>query len=148
MELGRTLSEVDIKRGLQELNSGIHFDMGGKLNLPHPNQNIWQGIFYNGRHMCSMDRDAGGAMIPEFRVWAQKRGWDPVNKKIVWVKDYLLRLGWRETFWVLGRKQIPGVTPETLAKKFGYEHKYFHGDVPEIMNDHKAHQPKIIGASW
>ena len=148
MELGKSMREADIKKGLRELNPGIHFDMGGKLNLPHPKQNIIQGVFYNGRHMCSMDREAGGAPIPEFRIWSLKKGWDPKEKKIAMVKDQLLRIGWRETFYFLGGKKIPGVTHESLAKKFGYEHKYFHGTTPEILNDHKAHQPKIIGASW
>ena len=148
MQLGQAMREADIKKGLQELNSGIHFDMGGKLNLPHPKQNICQGIFHNGRHLCSMDREAGGAAIPEFAMWAQRRGWDKEAKKIVWVKDYLIRIGWRETFLVLARKKIRGITPESLAMKFKYDIKYFHGDIPEIMNNHKAHQSQIIGASW
>lgn len=59
------MGEVDVKRGLQELNPDLHFDMGTALNQWHPHQAIRQGVFYAGRHVCSMDRGS----LPEYKIW-------------------------------------------------------------------------------
>lgn len=64
-DFGKQLNEVDIKRGLQELNADIHFDMGTNFNQWHPYQSTRQGVFYKGTHVCSMDR----GLIPEYKVW-------------------------------------------------------------------------------
>ena len=69
---GHTISQVDAERGLRELNPGFHFDMGVKLGLGesasgiHPMQDIRQGVYFQGRHVCSMDR----GVIPEFKLWS------------------------------------------------------------------------------
>jgi hypothetical protein len=62
---GKSLHEGTIKKGLRELNSEIHFDMGTALNQWHPMQSTRQGVFYKGHHICSMDRE----MVPEYKVW-------------------------------------------------------------------------------
>ena len=69
---GQTLSQVNVERGLRELNAGFHFDMGVKLGLGethngiHPMQDIRQGVYFTGRHICSMDR----GVLPEFKLWS------------------------------------------------------------------------------
>ena len=70
-DYGDCLDSVTVEAGLSDLCPGIHFDMGGKLNLDHPYIESRQGVFYQGRHICSMDR----GMIPEFKVWTVKDDW-------------------------------------------------------------------------
>jgi hypothetical protein len=64
-DFGQSLDSETIKKGLKELCSDLHFDMGTNLNHWHPMQDTRQGVFHNGRHICSMDR----GMCPEFKVW-------------------------------------------------------------------------------
>jgi hypothetical protein len=64
-DFGQSLDSETIKKGLRELCSDLHFDMGTNLNHWHPMQDTRQGVFHNGRHICSMDR----GMCPEFKVW-------------------------------------------------------------------------------
>lgn len=62
---GHQLNSADVERGLRDLNPGFHFDMGTALGQVHPYQATRQGVFFDGRHICSMDRGT----IPEFKVW-------------------------------------------------------------------------------
>jgi len=64
-ELGKPLHESTIKAGLRELNPGMHFDLGAAIGQWHPYIGKRQGVFYQGAHICSMDR----GMIPEFKAW-------------------------------------------------------------------------------
>jgi hypothetical protein len=64
-DYGQSLDSETIKVGLCELNSGIHFDLGPKHNKWHPYEETRQGVYHNGRHICSMDR----GVVPEFKVW-------------------------------------------------------------------------------
>ena len=64
-ELGKPLHEATIKKGLRELNPGMHFDLGVALSQWHPYIERRQGVFYQGAHICSMDR----GMIPEYKAW-------------------------------------------------------------------------------
>lgn len=167
-EFGRTLDAAVIERGLRELNPGIHFDMGTKLNQWHPYQSTRQGVFYNGNHICSMDR----GLVPEYKQWSVERGyvnvdrseWDNEEVRLFWevvpswtpgyvdlcvdtlkgkLDDYSIRadghlihligrkvvqrpgrivfVGWRHTFARLVAKNIPNVTLDTLAAKFGVD---------------------------
>jgi hypothetical protein len=133
MDLGFGISEHAIKKGLKELNSNIHFDMGGKLNLLHPNMAIWQGVFYNGAHLTSMDRDTN-MPIPEYKTWTTKR----IYKDHEWitVRDRLVRIGWRDTFENLIRYRVPGITRDSLAAKFNVPIKFFTGEKSVIEVAH------------
>ena len=64
-DLGKPLHESTIKAGLRELNPGMHFDLAAAIDQWHPYIHTRQGVYYQGRHICSMDR----GMIPEFKAW-------------------------------------------------------------------------------
>lgn len=86
---GRTIDSSVIQQGLRELNPGIHFDMGAKLGLEHPYQAIRQGVFYEGRHLCSMDR----GLVPEYKQWQCAETWAPCGLSD-WDKDDSVKLSW------------------------------------------------------
>ena len=65
-EHGTTLDSATVERGLKELCPSLHFDMGAKLGIWHPKIQDRQGVFYNGGHICSMDR----GVIPEYKLWS------------------------------------------------------------------------------
>ena len=69
-DFGKVIQESTIKTGLRELQPGIHFDMGTNLGQWLPKQDKRQGIFYDGKHICSMDRGP----VSEFTVWEQVPG--------------------------------------------------------------------------
>jgi len=119
-DFGRMISSFDIEKGLKELNPGLHFDMGGKINLSHPRIDEWQGVFYNGRHICSMSREA----VPEFDVW-----W---MHKITGERMYIKQIGWRGTFEILVRKRIPGINWDSLRAKFGVDRKNHHEHISTL----------------
>lgn len=117
--LGHQLHEVDIKRGLRELDAGFNFDMGANLNIVHPMMNVRQGVFYNGRHIAPMDR----GMVPEHNITVRDNSRPSNRNDIVW------RVGWRNLFertigrGILTRQQISGkfslpVTFFTDRKRF------------------------------
>lgn len=113
-DAGVPMSEDKIKKGLRELNSSIHFDVGGRKDIYHPNIENWQGIFYNLKHLGAMDR----GVVPEYTVWhVNKRG----------EVTQIDKIGWRLTFENLVRHRIPNITWETLCQKFGVEYKEFKG---------------------
>ena len=64
-EMGRMIQESTLKRALKTLHPGFHFDVGGNLDMDHPYIGQRQGVYFNGRHICSMDRGS----IPEAKVW-------------------------------------------------------------------------------
>lgn len=127
-DFGRQMSEHVIKKGLTELNPCIHFDMGARLGIQHPMMNIRQPVFYNGRHICSMDR----GMIPEYQVCGMADRYDPETRTKTKVKSIVMRVGWRHTFEKLIKAQIPNVTRETLAKKFNVPIKFWTGEKETI----------------
>jgi hypothetical protein len=116
---GFYLNEADIKKGLQEINPDIHFDMGGNLNLYHPSIERWQGVFHNGRHICSMDR----GVIPEYDCWGMNKHGQKVK---------IMRIGWRSTFHLLVKKRVPNVTWDALCLKFKVDYKHFKGNAFEM----------------
>ena len=131
--LGQSIDEVTLKKGLMELNPGIHFDVGGNLDLIHPMRDIRQGVWYNGRHMAPMDR----GMIPEFKVWAcrEQKYFDEagtLQKRMI--RTHILRIGWQHTFDRLIRRGIPGVTRESLSKKFNLPIKFYLGSLGDIQS--------------
>lgn len=117
---GETLDEFHIKKTLRSMNPGMHFDMGACLNLYHPRMDEWQGVFYNGEHICAMDR----GVIPEYDIWRL----DPkTNERI-----YVLRIGWRSTFELIVRKRLPRITWESLCRAFRVDMKRYDGEVMEL----------------
>jgi hypothetical protein len=86
-DTGHELNSVDIERGLRELNSDMHFDLAAKIDQKHPYIGERQGVYYNGNHICSMDR----GVSPEFKVWTMVRrpvevGWSEADKDDVSVQ--------------------------------------------------------------
>ena len=81
--LGRLMPEERVKRGLQEINKDIFFDIASKLNLSQPFMDYHQGVYFNGRpvgkkYVCPMDR--GGPLngvLSEAPVWSCM--WDMVE---------------------------------------------------------------------
>lgn len=69
MREGRSFDSAALEQGLRELCPGLHFDMGARLGLPHPLIQDRQGVFYDGRHICSMDR----GIVPEKKQWTVVR---------------------------------------------------------------------------
>lgn len=73
MQEGRSFDSATLEQGLRELCPALHFDMGSKLGLPHPFIQDRQGVFYDGRHICSMDR----GIVPEKKQWTVVTVWSP-----------------------------------------------------------------------
>lgn len=74
-DFGRFVPEAKLKAALKSLNPGFHFDVGGNLDMPHPQMSIRQGVYFNGQHVCSMDR----GNIPEYKVWMLEPGVEDVS---------------------------------------------------------------------
>ena len=72
---GKTLDSFTVEKGLRELNADMHFDLAAAIGQVHPYINQRQGVYYKGRHLCSMDRGT----IPEFKVWTMKEADDNVQ---------------------------------------------------------------------
>jgi hypothetical protein len=73
-DFGRFLPEARLKAVLKGLNPGFHFDVGGNLDFPHPMMEKRQGVWFNGHHICSMDR----GNIPEYKIWMLDDGVEDV----------------------------------------------------------------------
>ena len=145
--LGEAFSEITLKAALLRLNPDIHFDVGGNLNIWHPYKEGKQGVYYRGRHLCSMDR----GNIPQAPIWSTiKKGervhvsdmsWaelqDPFSMQEIeylvdgtqrkteyyfvkrQVKDRLLWIGWQATLRKICNSNIPGVTASSLGAELG-----------------------------
>jgi hypothetical protein len=74
-EFGRFIPEVKLKAALTGLNPGFHFDVGGNLDMPHPQMATRQGVYFNGQHICSMDR----GNLPEYKIWMLEPGVEDVD---------------------------------------------------------------------
>lgn len=72
---GQTFDAAVIEAGLRRLQPDMHFDMGPKLGMYHPWQTVRQGVYYLGRHICSMDR----GRVPEYKVWSVAEHEVPVS---------------------------------------------------------------------
>lgn len=77
--LGHAIDSATMEKGLRELCPGIHFDMPNKISEAHfvlnaPDREAInlkrQGIYYNGRYICAMDRP----ISPEYKVWTEEEG--------------------------------------------------------------------------
>lgn len=104
--LGHRIHEVDIKRGLQELNPGVNFDMGAKLGIDHPHMNVRQGVFLRGKHVGSLDR----GLVPEHQIVVRDASREDHRGDATW------REGWRRLFEKLIKKGV--VTRRQLSDKF------------------------------
>jgi len=74
-DFGRFIPEQRLKTALQSLNPGFHFDVGGNLEYPHPQMEKRQGVWFNGNHICSMDR----GNLPEYKIWMLEPGVQDVS---------------------------------------------------------------------
>lgn len=168
IDLGRSIDSAIIERGLRELCPSLDFDLAGRKDQLHPYINDRQGVYYDGRHICSLDR----GVVPEFKIWDVKRTvfpveWWEADKDDVSIQfksllksdpDYeemmakaargndpgvvkrtdgtvircipvahrparhrVIRVGWRHTFERILAFGVPGVTRESLSKKFGID---------------------------
>jgi len=110
---GETMHEDRLKDGLKSLNPDIHFDMGGNLDIYHPRIDDWQGVFVNGRHICSMGRGT----LPEYDVWHLDNEGE---------RTHILQIGWRSTMQAMVNK-VDNITWDNLCFVFGIEYKKFNG---------------------
>lgn len=145
--LGTTLNELILKSVLIRLNPGIHFDVGGNLNIWHPWQEGKQGVWFRGKHLCSMDR----GQIPQAPIWSTKTEFQRVlmsectfgelqqpmmsheveyltdgterDTGYVFIqreeRDRLLWIGWQATLRKIINKDLPGITAATLTEELG-----------------------------
>ena len=123
---GQTMHESDLKAGLLKLNSSLQFDPGGRLDLNHPFIDSRQGVFYNNRHICSMER----GIIPEFNVWGvvtYKDAFGEEHKR----RSHIVKVGWRHTLQVMVDRGVPNVTWPRLSLVLGVLQKDFVGDPME-----------------
>lgn len=120
-DFGQSIHETKIKAGLQEINPLLSFDVGGNLGIFHPKMGRFQGVFLNGKHICSMSRE----MVPEFNVWKQL-----VHPDGTPYRSHVIMVGWRTTFERLVRKGV--VTWDQIQKQFGVERKNFTGNIAEL----------------
>jgi hypothetical protein len=73
-DLGQPISYETLTKGLKELCPGLHFDMAGALGMWHPLIGFRAGVFYEGAHVCSIDR----GMVPEYKLWSMKEQLVPI----------------------------------------------------------------------
>jgi len=145
---GYCIDEVVFKRGLQEMNPDIHFDLGGNHDIFHPGILERQGVFLNGKHICSMDR----GVLPEFSIYDLKMATVKVpissispgqvavpvelGGDMAWVqrpvRHRVLRVGWRHTIEKLIKNRVAGVTRKAVSEKFNVPLLYFQGNVNEL----------------
>lgn len=177
-DFGQPLSYEAVTKGLKELCPDIHFDLSGCTGQWHPMIGSRAGVFYLGRHMCSIDR----GMIPEYKVWSMREqpvqvpvseahsrelpiqwaeiepgsefydmGMDKARQKddnwfydeargklirymaydMQMARDRVMRVGWRHTFERLVAWGLPGITRESLGKKFRIDMLKFPAGAPE-----------------
>jgi hypothetical protein len=126
-EFGNALHESVVKKALQELNPGFHFDMGAALNLWHPRITEWQGVFVDGRHVSTLQRGT----CPEFTIYKVREQPDPQGR-MVKVRGEVLFIGWRNTLERIVRERVNGVTWESLCGKLDIDRKVFTGDPREL----------------
>jgi len=145
---GNCIDEVVFKNGLKELNPDLHFDLGGAHDIWHPGISERQGVFLNGRHICSMDRGS----LPEFSIYDMKLAAIEVpisdihpsevavpislNGDTAYVrrpvKNRTLRVGWRHTVERLIQRRVPGITRKAVSEKFNVPMLYFGGKTNEL----------------
>lgn len=65
-DTGKVLDSAAIVTGLQELNKDLHFDLAAAIGQQHPYINDRQGVYFYGKHLCSMDR----GLVPEYKLYS------------------------------------------------------------------------------
>lgn len=123
VDRGHQLSEHVIKVGLRALNPDITIDPASNLGYLHPNLDRWQGVWYNGIHVCSMGRGNQDGMVPEYHVWALVKKDDGTLRK-----SHYDNIGWRHTFHELVKAKINGVTWPELCRIFQVPYKEYRGE--------------------
>ncbi len=122
-DFGHVMQEPAMRQGLQELNSDFTFDIVGNMGFIHPRMGNLMGVFHNQRHVCTISR----GQIPEYDVYGVVTL--PNGGK---ERGPCVKAGWRSAFQKIVNKRIPGVTWESLCRKFGVEYKHFVGKPEEL----------------
>jgi len=82
LNLGRSLTDSDIRAGLFEMNPSISFDAA--INRPSEYRFVLKGdnmtdvrggIFYNGMYVCAYDR----GVVPELPIWSMTDGIEEIR---------------------------------------------------------------------
>ena len=140
MDLGHQLDETELKQGLRELNSDIHFDLGSRHDLDHPSINLHQAVHYREKHLTTISRNTSECLIPEYTVWQMVRVWVPERHGYGWGRHRALRYGWRVLFEELIKAEVPGLTRASLAAKFGVPYR----DRQSVLDIEKKYPPKVF----
>jgi hypothetical protein len=74
-EFGKAIAHETLRKGMLELCPDLQFDIAGAHGLIHPYIAERVGVFYNGIHICAMDR----GMVPEFKIWTVKKALVPIS---------------------------------------------------------------------
>lgn len=147
--LGRMILEAQLKAALVACNPLFFFDVGGRLNIPHPFMNYRQGVFFDGwpaggKHVCSLDRGwPMEGMVPEVPVYSTVRDlvelpadsldplaediWMPLLHRPGWVqvnrevRSDVILCGWRHTLEKVIAAKIEGATRGDIGAKLGIE---------------------------
>ncbi|RLB37674.1 MAG: hypothetical protein DRH30_12780 [Deltaproteobacteria bacterium] len=127
LERGEKMNVHRIKRTLQSLNIGIHFDILGKQDIGAPNRDKWMGVFYRGRHVGTLDRGIEGN-APEFNTYEMKKVPRGKPEEI----DYCEHVGWRTTFEKLAVSNIPNVDWGTICRAFNIDYKRVRGHASSL----------------
>ena len=137
----RSLDSAVVVSRLEDKIPGIRADIGGKTNRWHPGIGDFQGLYYNDRHICSMDR----GRMPMWPIWSTTQGdvqvpidyalahddfpvvesydgstyWDDSYMASVQrpVLDDVTRIGWAEVFYQLIKRGY--VTKQWIEAMFG-----------------------------
>jgi len=140
MSFGKLIDAAIIERGLIELNPDIHLDAATKHGEWHPHQNLRQGVFWHGQHICSMDR----GLVPEFKVWSvvnrlTEVGWDEADKEDVTIQT----------------RSVPSTDPDYLcyalkimANENGYSYRPDGTIIKYTPVAYRKLQGRVIQVGW
>lgn len=145
--MGQALTCLEIQSALWRCNPDFHFDLGAALNLWHPYKEGKQGVFFRGKHLCSMDR----GNIPQVPIWATETKYlrvpasdcsygeitaDTTMEEVEYlldgterpsgfyhvkrqVKGRMLWIGWQATIRKILTHKIPGCDRSALEMELG-----------------------------
>lgn len=83
LNLGQSLDAASVEKGLRELQPLLTFDAvvrrpsdyGFALSTAGDLASQFVGVYYNGKHVCSMDRGS----IPEFKLFEEEDGFEEIR---------------------------------------------------------------------
>lgn len=129
-DFGATLSVQKLQEALLALQPCLSYDPAGRLGFVHPHAAAWQGVYWNERHVASMDR---GPIIPEFDVWSVLVM--PSGEKR---RHRILRIGWRTTVQMMVQCDVPGITWSRVSQKLDVPMKQYIGPLIDIVSHWSA----------